>query len=341
MCYNSYKMVTNGGVTMKIFSKITKDNLSKYIATSMLVTTIAPIININDGIEVNAQQAKKVVEVTCSALNIRSGPSKNYSIKTTLYRGDKVEYISTSSTGWYQIRYNGDIAYISNLYSKIVSENASSSTDSIRKVGRVNISTLNVRSGASTSYSVKNKIKEGSIVGIITSYSNGWAKIKLSSSLTGYVNAKYLDTYSGDSSDINVSYSSTSSYAPSTSSSKVDKVLSTLKSKLGKPYVYGASGPNSFDCSGLTYYCYKQVGVYLNRTSSGQSTNGRYVSKSNLKAGDLVFFNSGSSYIRHVGMYVGDGKFIHAPSPGKTVRYDSIYSSYYSKGYVTARRIIE
>ena len=113
------------------------------------------------------------------------------------------------------------------------------------------------------------------------------------------------------------------------------------KRQVGKPYVYGASGPNSFDCSGLMYYCYKNAaGITINRSSAAQASNGRYVSKSNLQPGDLVFFNSGTNRIRHVGMYVGNGQFIHAPSPGKSVKYENLYSSYYVKGYVTARRII-
>ena len=125
------------------------------------------------------------------------------------------------------------------------------------------------------------------------------------------------------------------------SSSRVQAVINMVKRQVGKPYVYGAAGPNSFDCSGLTYYCYKNAaGITLNRSSAAQASNGRYVSKSELKPGDLIFFNSGTNRIRHVGMYVGNGQFIHAPSPGKSVKYENLYSSYYVKGYVTARRII-
>ena len=112
------------------------------------------------------------------------------------------------------------------------------------------------------------------------------------------------------------------------------------KKYIGRPYVNGATGPNSFDCSGITYYAYKQVGVYLNRTSRDQSKNGVYVSKSDLQPGDLVFFNSGTSSIKHVGIYVGDGQFIHSPSTGKSVKYENLNSSYYTRGYVTARRIL-
>lgn len=117
------------------------------------------------------------------------------------------------------------------------------------------------------------------------------------------------------------------------SSSRVQAVINMVKRQVGKPYVYGAAGPNSFDCSGLTYYCYKNAaGITLNRSSAAQASNGRYVSKSELKPGDLIFFNSGTNRIRHVGMYVGNGQFIHAPSPGKSVKYENLYSSTNVKG---------
>ena len=155
----------------------------------------------------------------------------------------------------------------------------------------------------------------------------------------------YLKITSGTSSDLkNGSSSSTGkedNNDGTVSSSRVQAVINMVKRQVGKPYVYGAAGPNSFDCSGLTYYCYKNAaGINLNRSSAAQASNGRYVSKSELKPGDLIFFNSGTNRIRHVGMYVGNGQFIHAPSPGKSVKYENLYSSYYVKGYVTARRII-
>jgi len=104
--------------------------------------------------------------------------------------------------------------------------------------------------------------------------------------------------------------------------------------------VYGAAGPNAFDCSGLVYYCYNRTtGKYVNRSAASLAYNGTYVSKENLQPGDLVFFNSGTSRIRHVGVYIGGGQFIHAPSPGQRVKYESLYSSYYVRGYVTARRL--
>ncbi|MEU9489518.1 C40 family peptidase, partial [Streptomyces decoyicus] len=86
---------------------------------------------------------------------------------------------------------------------------------------------------------------------------------------------------------------------------------------LGKPYVWGATGPSAFDCSGLTQAAWKAGGVALPRTTYTQISSGPRVDRSQLAPGDLVFFYSG---ISHVGLYVGDGKMIHAPHPGAPVR---------------------
>ncbi|TXS37598.1 C40 family peptidase [Streptomyces sp. OR43] len=86
---------------------------------------------------------------------------------------------------------------------------------------------------------------------------------------------------------------------------------------LGKPYVWGATGPSSFDCSGLTQAAYRSAGVSLPRTTYTQINAGQRVSRSELAPGDLVFFYSG---VTHVGLYIGNGRMIHAPRPGAPVR---------------------
>lgn len=88
----------------------------------------------------------------------------------------------------------------------------------------------------------------------------------------------------------------------------------------GDPYVWGADGPNSFDCSGLTMYAYAQVGIYLPHSSRMQYHSGTRVSYSELKPGDLVFFARSGGVISHVGMYVGNGMMVHAPQTGDVVR---------------------
>ena len=139
---------------------------------------------------------------------------------------------------------------------------------------------------------------------------------------------------SGDTSNNSSSGNSSSS----SSNSIGDKLVSLAKSKLGCKYVWGATGPNTFDCSGLTSWCYKQLGISIPRTSLAQSKSGKAVSKSDLQVGDLVFFKTTSAEVGHVGIYVGNDQFIHAPNPSKPVKYDSLSSSYYSSRYVRARR---
>jgi peptidoglycan DL-endopeptidase CwlO len=96
-------------------------------------------------------------------------------------------------------------------------------------------------------------------------------------------------------------------------------------SKLGKAYVYGATGPNTFDCSGLTSWAYNQGGVSLPRTSGAQSKFGAAVSRSALQPGDLVFYGSP---VHHVGIYLGDGKMVHAPDTGDVVKISPLQNDY-------------
>ncbi|MFF1548285.1 NlpC/P60 family protein [Streptomyces sp. NPDC058291] len=100
-------------------------------------------------------------------------------------------------------------------------------------------------------------------------------------------------------------------------SSRAAAAVSYAYSKLGSPYVWGATGPNAFDCSGLVLASYRSAGVSLPRTTYAQIGAGRRVSRSELLPGDLVFFYSG---ITHVGLYIGDGQMIHAPNPSAPVR---------------------
>ncbi|MEV0095738.1 NlpC/P60 family protein [Streptomyces sp. NPDC050738] len=98
--------------------------------------------------------------------------------------------------------------------------------------------------------------------------------------------------------------------------------LAAAQSKIGSPYVYGATGPGSFDCSGLTSWAYAQAGASIPRTSQAQASAGTPIySTSALKPGDLVIFYSDA---HHVGLYAGNGQVLHAPKPGASVRYESI-----------------
>ncbi|MET9493189.1 NlpC/P60 family protein [Streptomyces sp. NPDC006552] len=99
--------------------------------------------------------------------------------------------------------------------------------------------------------------------------------------------------------------------------SRAEAAVSYARAALGSPYVWGATGPHAFDCSGLTQAAYRAAGVSLPRTTYAQIDAGRRVSRSQLRPGDLVFFYSG---ISHVGLYIGGGQMIHAPNPSAPVR---------------------
>lgn len=125
-------------------------------------------------------------------------------------------------------------------------------------------------------------------------------------------------------------------------SENVTSVVTKAYSLIGKPYVYGSAGPNSFDCSGFTYSVYKNaLNIVLPRSSRNQVSAGMKISKTELRPGDLVFFNTVGSNISHVGLYIGEGNMIHASSGKGKVRIDTILSGWYSSRYVTARRIVK
>lgn len=106
-----------------------------------------------------------------------------------------------------------------------------------------------------------------------------------------------------------------------TPSTRAEEVIAFAEAQLGKPYVWGATGPNSYDCSGLTQDAWAAAGVSLPRTTWDQVNAGTTVSRSEMLPGDLVFFYDDVS---HVGIYVGNGQMIHAPKPGDVVKYESI-----------------
>jgi peptidoglycan DL-endopeptidase CwlO len=106
---------------------------------------------------------------------------------------------------------------------------------------------------------------------------------------------------------------------------------------LGVPYVWGGASPSGFDCSGLVAYAYAQIGVSLPHNAAMQYNSvGVFVSRDQLQAGDLVFFDG----LGHMGMYIGGGQFIHAPHTGDVVKISSLNDSWYAAKYVGAKRVV-
>jgi cell wall-associated NlpC family hydrolase len=108
---------------------------------------------------------------------------------------------------------------------------------------------------------------------------------------------------------------------------------------IGRPYRHGGSSPKGFDCSGLVLYSYRQAGVSLPHSTEKQRSASRALKLAELRPGDLLFFNQEGKKYGHVAIYVGGGKFVHAPSSGKSVRSDRLDSAYWKKHLSEARRI--
>ena len=115
--------------------------------------------------------------------------------------------------------------------------------------------------------------------------------------------------------------------------------LAIARHMVGAPYLYGGASPRGFDCSGLVYYSYREAGIKVPRTSDEQYRQSERVKLSHLRPGDLVFFRLSRDKPSHVGIYVGSGQFIHAPSGGKRVSYALLTDSYWEARVIGAGRL--
>ena len=191
--------------------------------------------------------------------------------------------------------------------------------------GVIQASTLNVREAASMDADIITTLSAGQRVRV-NWVEPGWVSVAYNNDgLMGYVSADYITVYEGEMPD----YSSTGGQAA------VDLAMQFL----GVPYVWGGTSPSGFDCSGLIYYVYGQLGYSLNRVADDQMKNGIPVSFEELAPGDLVGFGTGG-YASHIGMYIGDGKMIHAPHTGDVVKITDITTGYYASRFLGGRRII-
>ncbi|CEN88269.1 C40 family peptidase [Paraclostridium sordellii] len=295
---------------------------SNYISTSS-----------NTGESNEDTSVKSEKQVTGNRVNFRKGPGTSYSIITSLNKGTKVGYISENN-GWAKISYNGNIGYMSTNYLATIDSNSggnnseSNEDSTVKSEKQVTGNRVNFRKGPGTNYSVITSLNKGTKVGYI-SESNGWAKVNYNGTI-GYMSANYI-------ADVN----SNPGAGETGTSQGADAVISLAKQQLGKPYVWGAEGPSSFDCSGFTQYVFKNAaGKNLPRVSKEQSKFGQSVNKSNLQKGDLIFFDTDKDgVVNHVGIYMGNNEFIHASSGGKKVIISQL-NSYYNSVYTNARRVL-
>ena len=272
--------------------------------------------------------------VDVDALRLREEASTSSTILATASKGDTVVVLEEAEDGWYKVDYKSVEGYMSGEYLTVSAKADVNIGYGLVKTGG---STLNVRSGPDTSYDKVTSLSNGAVV-TITGIDNGWYKITTKAGTVGYVSSEYMVTCkdsAGSRGDGPLAASM------SYDGSLGQQIVSYAKQYLGVPYVYGGNGPNCFDCSGFTTYVYRHFGYTLNRTATGQLSNGVSVSKSELQPGDLVFFKDGGSKpVSHVGIYIGGGQFIHASTSTYEVRINDLTSGYYNNVYVYARRIL-
>ena len=272
--------------------------------------------------------------VTADSLRLRSEASTSSSTVTMAPKGSEVVVEEDAGNGWYKVTYGDKVGYMSGEWLKITledgtvieDETAPLSDEPEQQRGLVTASVLNVRSGPGTDHDKVATLKAGTVVDIVADDGSGWYQID-----SGYVSAEYVTLVGAD-------YEGSSELGAA--------AVAMAQSLLGCRYVSGASGPSSFDCSGFTYYIYKQLGHTISRGSSSQYYNsGYFVSVDAMQPGDLIFFfdrrfdsSGGTLPTTHVGMYAGNGQFIHASTTSYKVQYDSIYG-YYAPYIVGAKRI--
>jgi murein DD-endopeptidase len=118
------------------------------------------------------------------------------------------------------------------------------------------------------------------------------------------------------------------------------QAASLAMAQIGRPYRYGGHSPEGFDCSGLVMYVYGLVDILLPRTAAEQANRGRSVSLAAAEPGDLIFFKINGSSVSHVGIFVGDSMFIHAPNSGQAVQQERITDAWWRQRLVDVRRIV-
>ena len=225
-------------------------------------------------------------------------------------------------------------------------ENINKETPIDNKTMYINSSSVYIRKGPSTQDEIIDSLILNAQVVVIGEIED-WYKVNVNNK-TGYIAKRLLsnsrtEATSRSAEERQEENEQEKPKENEITSSKGEQIVNYAKQFLGCKYVYGASGPSTFDCSGFTMYVYKQFGINLSHSATAQSKNGRYVAKENLQLGDLVFFKDYETMdgIGHCGIYIGDGNFIHASSgTGYCVKISTLLSGAYKTRYETARRLI-
>lgn len=250
-------------------------------------------------------------------------------------------YVSVleEADGWYLVSYDGSTGYVIPDYIELLARDAEFTTYATVSADKLALCSIASVTGDTLATLAKNTGL--TVVGFV----NGWLEVTYGGK-TGFVPADSVELTTVKpvvrKASASTGKSNSSGKAVEVSGSGSDIVALAMQYE-GVPYVYGGASEKGFDCSGFTMFVYDQFGCSLPHGATSQLNYGSYVDKSSLQAGDLVFFQGTSNdnaAASHVGIYIGDGQFIHASSSsGRTVKVNSLSESYYAGHYLTARRL--
>ena len=268
-------------------------------------------------------------------LRLRAKPSTSAEIITTANYGDCVVVIRKTDD-WYLVNYNLHIGYMHADYLTVKErENVDLGAASVEPT------VVNLRKGPSTGSSLLTQLKAGEQVEIF-GFNCGWYKVRYEGQV-GYIRSDLLtllekpEGNQGRAASVDVSVPASGS---SGSSSDLGQQIATYAQQyVGYPYVYGGKSPSGFDCSGFMQFVFAQFGYQINRTATAQLANGYYVEYDDLKPGDIIYFGFGST-ASHVGMYIGNGQFVHAQNSSTGVVITSLSEPGYANRYLCAHRIV-
>lgn len=281
-------------------------------------------------------EAEYILYIKANTLNLRAGPSTDTTVVATLKFGDQV-ICEGENDEWMKVRYDGQLGFLKTEYT--------SKTMVFRSVSEtvyVSSSTLRLRAGPSVNEEILLTLSKNNKL-TRTGIGDGWSRVKTASGKTGYVASEYLtktapvvrtSTSSGSSSGSGVLYSG-----------DAGRIVELAYKALGVRYVWGSESMSGMDCTGLTYWAYRQIGISVPRSTSGYYSAGVGVSYANIRPGDVIGWDAhprdGRTTMTHVGIYVGNGKMIHASSRLGKVVLQSV-SEYQSWGckILTIRRFI-
>ena len=260
--------------------------------------------------------------VTADGLNLRAAPSTDAAIRVVI-PSDAFLLVEGTADNWCKVLYQGMEGYVCSDYLS-----RSETMDGAYGSGRVSGNGVRLRAAASLSGGVLGYLNAGTTL-TVTGVSGEWLKVRTANGTEGYISSAY------------VTCADSASAAALDSLTLGEQIAQTAQNYLGYRYVYGGMSESGFDCSGFVNYVYKLYGYSMSRVAQDIYWNdGSYVDKADLQPGDLVFFGWSAYSIGHVGMYIGDGQFIHASTSTTGVIITELDSSYYTGRYVGAKRIV-